>query len=70
MTRGRPKTCGSCANREELERNVHWFYSHTELSMDQIGRRFKVSQRTVCNILDTPRKEIDINPEKGLPSEP
>lgn len=42
--RGRKPTTGTCATREELRREVHWYYTHTTMSIEAIGARFGISQ--------------------------
>jgi hypothetical protein len=49
--RGRRLTTGNCASREELCRQVRWYYDNTSLSIEAIGRRFGVSQGAAARAL-------------------
>lgn len=49
--RGRKPITGACVTREELCREVHWFYLNTSMSIEAIGRRFGVSQGTALRAM-------------------
>ena len=48
----RPLATGTCATREELCKEVRWYYDNTSMSIEAIGKRFGVSQKVAAGALE------------------